>query len=112
MSSTNAFLKDFIEMRKSLQQNKTPSLSAGSFNQGNLVFPDVSDPTKKKATKKEAPSAGKPKSNISDVQQLNEAKENEEVDMLQKIVNEKLPKQDVIAFLQNLANELTIKKMD
>lgn len=103
MSSTNAFLKDFIQMRKSIQeQSRTP-----------IVTPDLSNTKNKKATTKAETTTKKTKSNISDVQQINDAKheEEEEESPLQKIINQKLPKRDVICFLQEFANQMTIKKM-
>lgn len=96
-----------MEMRKSLKESPiTPSTPF----QG-LAKPDLTDPKKKKAVKKDQPTAGKPKSNIFDVQQVNEAKEEEEVDMLERIIKEKLPKRDLLEYLQNYANDLTLEKM-
>ena len=91
-------------MRKALKEKAT-SLPT-------LVKPNLEDPKKKKSVKKDGASSSKPKSNVFDVEQLNQQGAEEEVDMLQKIINEKLPKREVADYLQEFANQLTIKKME
>ena len=87
MSSTNAFLKDFIEMRKSITPNTLP----------NLVSPNVKDTKNGVKVKKQKPP-------VTQNQETSES-------TLAKIIEEKPPKKNVIAYLQTFANELTIQKM-
>lgn len=92
MSSGNGFLKDFMNLRKSLQ----PSLTSP----GKMVTPTSgsAEPPKKKGGRpsKQTPLTQSPEGSTT----------------LAKIVEEK-PKRSVVEdYLQNRANEETVKKMN
>jgi hypothetical protein len=77
----NGFLKDFMQMRKSLNQSQTPQPAASS--------PPVKGKKEKKITKEQKVIGGG----------------------YQHIVENKPPRKDVIFYLQDRANELTVEKM-
>jgi hypothetical protein len=86
MSAANAFLRDFIQMRKSL----VPSGVAGDTKLVTSALPNGKK-SKKKTTAPELGDDGKM--------------------TVAKIIEDKPKNRDVIQFLQDRCNELTIAKM-
>lgn len=90
MSNGNGFLKEFMALRKSLQPSMT--------SPGKMIQPTSAEPPKKKGGRpsKQSPLTQSPEGSTT----------------LAKIVEEK-PKRSVVEdYLQNRANEETIKKMN
>lgn len=86
---SNGFLKDFMEMRKALVPANHPGRSG-------VVDPLPKNPSDKGKKKKQQPSF---------------TQQTEGEVTMAKIIEDKPPKNDVIRYLQHLANELTTKKM-
>lgn len=90
--NNNGFLKDFVEMRKAL-------VPANHIGRPGVIDPLPKNPSGEKRT-------GKKKK-----QEPTQTQQTEGEMTLAKIIEDKPPKNDVIRYLQHLANELTTKKM-
>lgn len=91
--NSNGFLKDFIEMRKAM-------VPANHQGRPGVIDPLPKNPSGQKRT-------GKKKKEEPTQTQKTEG----EITMA-KIIEEKPERKEVVRFMQTLANELTIKKME